>query len=259
MTEQPFDFELLEEVPIRAKDITGLTKGLLTVVGIYGRKNYSNGKKELLWKCECLCGNSTNVTTANLHITSSTKSCGCWKSEVSSKHATLLNTTLHKKHGKSGHHLYDTWRGMVQRITNPDDKDFSNYGGRGVTIDERWLPPAVIGFNNFLEDMEESYVEGYTIDRQNNDLGYCKDNCKWVFYLDQGFNKRSNRKLPNAYPDGNSFKSMFNYLGVHYYVGMFPTEECAFVEAIHFRVKMNFPIPRKLLQLYKEVTGESLG
>lgn len=246
MTEQPFDFELLEEVPIRAKDITGLTKGLLTVVGIYGRKNYSNGKKELLWKCECLCGNST-------------KSCGCWKSEVSSKHATLLNTTLHKKHGKSGHHLYDTWRGMVQRVSNPDDKDFSNYGGRGVTIDERWLPPAVIGFNNFLEDMEESYVEDYTIDRQNNDLGYCKDNCKWVFYLDQGFNKRSNRKLPNAYPDGNSFKSMFNYLGVHYYVGMFPTEECAFVEAIHFRVKMNFPIPRKLLQLYEEVTGESLG
>lgn len=250
------EFEVLTTVPHNAKDITGLVKGRLTVVGIEGRYTAKNGVKTLYWKCLCVCGSQVKVSTSGLHQNSATQSCGCLKRENSVKHANKMNKEIHRKHGKSHHRLYDAWRGMTQRVTNTKDKDFMNYGGRGIGIDPKWLPPAEIGFENFLLDMLESYREGFTIERLDNNLDYNKDNCKWVSQQDQAYNKRNSRKLPNAYPDGANYKAMLCYNKVNYYIGMFPTEVEAFIAAIHFRENNGIPIPEKLLNIYKDLTDE---
>ena len=81
---------------------------------------------------------------------------------------------------------YRTWGGMVQRCTNPKTPEWKYYGGRGVTVCERWLK-----FENFLADMGER-PEGLTLDRRKNDGGYSKDNCRWSTHSEQMQNTRQN-------------------------------------------------------------------
>jgi len=86
---------------------------------------------------------------------------------------------------------YKSWIDMGQRCTNPKNPAYKNYGGRGITICERWLDKNN-GFINFLEDMGEC-PKGCEIDRINNNLGYCKENCRWVTRYIQSRNKRNNK------------------------------------------------------------------
>jgi hypothetical protein len=78
---------------------------------------------------------------------------------------------------------------MLSRCTNPNNLAYERYGGRGITVCERWLK-----FENFLEDMGEP-PDGLTIDRTDNDGNYCKDNCAWKTRLDQARNRRSSVKI----------------------------------------------------------------
>ena len=84
---------------------------------------------------------------------------------------------------------YRAWRNMRNRCNNPNFKQRKDYAGRGITVCERWN-----SFENFLEDMGEC-PEGLTLERKNNDEGYCKNNCKWATYKEQLNNQRSNRIL----------------------------------------------------------------
>lgn len=74
---------------------------------------------------------------------------------------------------------------MVQRCTNPNDQNFHNYGGRGITVARRWLR-----FENFLADM--GVGDGLTLERRDNDRGYNKGNCYWADRRTQARNKRTN-------------------------------------------------------------------
>jgi hypothetical protein len=78
---------------------------------------------------------------------------------------------------------------MVARCTDPEHKAFDLYGGRGITICERWMQ-----FANFLADMGEK-PPGSSIDRRKNDLGYEPGNCRWATPKTQARNKRNNRIL----------------------------------------------------------------
>jgi len=89
--------------------------------------------------------------------------------------------------GKSRQKSYQVWRGMVSRCTNKDDKRYQDYGGRGVTICERWMD-----YFLFLEDMGDP-PEGLTMDRIDNTKGYSPENCKWSTSIEQANNKRNNR------------------------------------------------------------------
>jgi hypothetical protein len=75
---------------------------------------------------------------------------------------------------------------MIQRCTDPGASGYERYGGAGITVCERWLK-----FENFLEDMGER-PEGTTLDRQENDKGYSKENCQWSTRREQARNRNTN-------------------------------------------------------------------
>jgi hypothetical protein len=76
---------------------------------------------------------------------------------------------------------------MQQRCYNPDNKDYTNYGGRGITICPAWRTD----FYNFLEDMGLKEHSSLSLDRRNNDGNYEKDNCRWASSYEQNNNKRN--------------------------------------------------------------------
>lgn len=99
---------------------------------------------------------------------------------------------MRKTHGRSNDPLYQTHRNMLARCYNNSCKDYPDYGGRGISVCDRWQEPEGWGLLNFLEDMGERPV-GLSLDRVDNDAGYSKENCRWATPQQQSVNKRSYR------------------------------------------------------------------
>lgn len=89
------------------------------------------------------------------------------------------------KHGYWGTRTYATWSTMLQRCRDANSTNYPNYGGRGVSVCERWLK-----FENFLADMGERPV-GMSIDRVDVDGDYEPDNSRWASAKVQGRNRRN--------------------------------------------------------------------
>lgn len=87
------------------------------------------------------------------------------------------------------HPLHSTWRSMWRRCTNPNDTSFHNYGGRGITVCDRWKD-----FHAFVADMGDR-PDGFTLDRVNNDAGYSPANCRWTSRTEQLLNRRTTLKV----------------------------------------------------------------
>jgi hypothetical protein len=81
--------------------------------------------------------------------------------------------------------LYGTWQGMLRRCYTPTTKQFSDYGGRGIRVCERWRH----SYANFIADMGPR-PEGLTLDRRDNDGDYTPDNCQWTTRKRQQRNQR---------------------------------------------------------------------
>jgi hypothetical protein len=146
---------------------------------------YKETKKgKAYWNCICDCGNNTCISTSDL-VTGNTMSCGCLNKEITSK----LMTT----HGLSKTSEYFIWLSMKDRCLNPKNKNYFNYGGRGIIISEKWIN----SFETFLKDMGNK-PKKHSLERVNNNEGYNKDNCKWVTMLKQANNKRNNVKILNT-------------------------------------------------------------
>lgn len=100
-------------------------------------------------------------------------------------------------HASHGHTLdqkksptYQSWKGMIQRCTNPKAQGYQHYGGKGVTVCERWRR-----FANFLEDMGERPSKGHSIDRKQSSGNYEPANCQWSTSIEQHRNTSRNKML----------------------------------------------------------------
>lgn len=152
-----------------------------------------------MYVCECDCGKRSNVYVDSL-LRGGTTSCGCVRN--------MQTTERSLKHGHSRHGLqtktYRAWQSMLRRCNNPNDRDYEAYGGRGITVCDRWQGKG--GFENFLADMGEK-PRGRTIERLNNNGDYSPDNCKWATSTEQNNNKRNNIMIW----DGSQYVTMSQY------------------------------------------------
>jgi hypothetical protein len=155
--------------------LVGSIYGRLTVVGIVPA-----GPKALRLRCACACGGETVAAPRQLRI-GEKKSCGCLKRSVLGE-ATRTHGRANSRITGYSDRAYGIWQAMKDRCTNPKRKDWHCYGGKGVTVCERWL-----SFENFIEDMGEP-PEGYTLDRNDGSLGYSKSNCVWATRRQQSRN-----------------------------------------------------------------------
>lgn len=91
------------------------------------------------------------------------------------------------RHGMYSHPTYRVWNAMRNRCRNPNDKSYSNYGGRGIQVCDSWNA----NFVNFWADMGATYEKGLQLDRKDNDKGYNIDNCRWASKSVNAKNKRN--------------------------------------------------------------------
>jgi len=160
-------------------DLAGQIFGRLTA-----RRRVLRGRKGF-WFCDCSCGLTAVVEVSKLR-SGHTKSCGC----LVLRHGHSDRQGGERNGARSPE--YHSWIAMKDRCTNPSHRNFSNYGGRGVTICERWLS----SFENFLADMGPRPSPSHSLDRYpNRDGHYEPGNCRWATDIDQARNRRTNRIL----------------------------------------------------------------
>lgn len=169
---------------MRLKDLTGQVFGRLTVLD--RAENDKHGQAR--WRCRCDCGKGRIVVSRTLRDGQS-QSCGCRHREIITTHG-----------GSQGNDEYWVWAQMRSRCTNPAHAEWENYGGRGISVCDRWLD----SYANFITDVgarPEGKRNGravFSIDRIDNDGDYKPGNVRWTTQAAQTRNSRSNHNITHG-------------------------------------------------------------
>lgn len=172
----------------RRVDMIGKTYGRLTTVSEVEPSRYNTGKavRRFIFRCEC---GTTKEIDGHVVRNGSVSSCGCNLRESPSRFV----------HGHASKRTpeYKCWKGIMQRCENPKVKRFSDYGGRGICVCEKWRE----SFLDFFAYMGPKPSPQHSIDRINNDGNYEPTNCRWATASEQNKNQRK-RRLPENKSSG---------------------------------------------------------
>ena len=175
----------------KAIDLTGQRFGKLTVI-----KRVENiPRHHARWLCKCDCVNMHIVESHGLR-SGDIKSCGC------------LLVELHQTHGESKSRLYNVWRAVKQRCSNPNCKEYKWYGARGISVCDEWK-----NFENFYKwAIEQGYDSEakrgeFTIERIDHEGNYEPSNSKWIT-----IKEKSSKKRNTVFFEENGLKLTFREL-----------------------------------------------
>lgn len=188
--------------------IIGKRFGRLVVI----RLDYIDSAHYTHWICKCDCGNSVSIRRNQL-TSGDNVSCGCYHREH--------NHEFGLKHGLTSNPLYKVWGGIKARCLNPKASNYERYGGRGITICDKWKDD----FKAFYDwAISNGYKKGLSIDRIDNNGGYEPANCRWVDARTQQNNIRTN--------------NIFTYKGITHTVTEWSRILRVNRETLRYRIKM---------------------
>ena len=156
--------------------LAGQTFGRLTALRRAGL-----GKHGLFnWRCKCSCG-TLIITRGSSLVSGNTKSCGCLGRERT------LELNAKKRKIPIGSRVENNiWKHMLRRCYNQNDKAYKYYGGRGISVCDRWRDD----FLAFYQDMGSRPDSSLSIDRIDCEGNYEPQNCRWATAIQQRHNRR---------------------------------------------------------------------
>lgn len=159
------------------KDLSGLRFGKLTAIAINGTTSNGRAERVATWLCRCDCGRERTVSAPNL------------------TRARVSHCDRRRRIPRGIE--YNSYSAMKARCYQASNKEFANYGGRGIRVCGRWVDGAgcSTGFECFLADMGQGPSSQHSIERKDANGNYEPDNCRWATTLEQVRNRRSTRTI----------------------------------------------------------------